>query len=93
MDPRIVFTAVLGIGFDLLCLAAAGIVLLVGNPWLDAVGPARLLFVAMLVGIVLVPLMYAVECQAAARRCTARPERVAAGSPAWSGGERSVHAA
>ena len=92
MHPRIVLLAMVNIGFDLLCLAAAGIVLLGENPWLQQVGPARLWFVVSLGAFTLVPVMYAFEREGIARRIGANPEKVTASLPAWAGTERTVRA-
>lgn len=92
MHPRIIMLALVNIGFDLLCLAAAGVVLLGENLWLQEVGPARFWFVVTLGGFTLVPVMYAFERESVARRIGRRPERVGATLPAWSGTERTVRA-
>ncbi len=93
MHPRIVFTAVAGIAFDLLCLFGAAAVLLTNNLWLVEVGPTRFFYVVALIGFGMVPVMYAVELQATARRIGAQPERVRATLPAWAGVDRSVRTA
>jgi hypothetical protein len=92
MHPRIVFAALAGVAFDLLCLFGAAAVLLTNNIWLDEVGATRFLYVVLLVGFALVPLMYALEVQGAARRIGERPERVGASLPAWAGVDRTVRA-
>lgn len=92
MHPRIVLLAMVNIGFDLLCLAAAGVLLLSENLWVQEVGPARLWFVISLGAITLVPVMYAFEREAVARRIGRQPEKIAATLPAWAGTERTVRA-
>jgi hypothetical protein len=92
MHPRIIFFAATNIVFDLLCLAAAGVVLLSQNLWLQEVGEARFWLVATLCGFTLVPVMYAFERDAVARRIGANPEKLGATLPAWSGVDRTVRA-
>ena len=92
MHPRIVLLAMVNIGFDLLCLAAAGVVLLSENLWLQDVGPARVWFVVTLGAFTLVPVMYAFEREAVARRIGHQPEKMGASLPAWAGTERTVRA-
>jgi len=93
MHPRIVMLAITGIITDLLCIAAAATLLLSNNPWLNEVGVARFGFVALLVGIGLVPMMYLVEREATARRLGTAQERVSRASPIWSASGRSVRTA
>lgn len=92
MHPRIVMLAVVNIGFDLLCLAAAGILLLSHNLWLEEIGPARFWFVVTLAGFTLVPVMYAFEREAVAQRIGRQPEKLRATLPAWAGVDRTVRA-
>jgi hypothetical protein len=92
MHPRIIFLAAINIVFDLLCIAAAGVVLLTQNLWLQEVGEARFWLIATLCGFTLVPVMYAFERQAVAHRIGANPEKIGATLPAWSGVDRTVRA-
>jgi hypothetical protein len=92
MHPRIIFFAAINIVFDLLCIAAAGVVLLTQNLWLQEVGEARFGFIATLCAFTLVPVMYAFERDGMARRIGANPEKVGATLPAWSGVDRTVRA-
>jgi len=93
MHPRIVFTAVAGVAFDLLCLFGAAAVLLTNNVWLVEVGPTRFFYVVALLDFGMMPVMYALELQAAAARIGDRPERVRGTLPAWAGVDRSVRTA
>ena len=92
MHPRIVLLAMVNIVFDLLCLAAVGVVLLTQNLWLQEVGEARFWFVVTLGAFTLVPVMYAFERDSVARRIGANPEKMGATLPAWSGVDRTVRA-
>ena len=92
MHPRIVLLAAVNIAFDLLCLAAAGVVLLTQNLWLQEVGEARFWLIATLYGFTLIPVMFAFERQAVAHRIGANPEKIGATLPAWSGVDRTVRA-
>jgi hypothetical protein len=56
------------------------------------VGEARFWLIATLCGFTLVPVMYAFERQAVARRIGTNPEKVGATLPAWSGVDRTVRA-
>jgi hypothetical protein len=93
MHPRIVMLALTGVALDLLSLAAAGTLLLLNNPWFDAIGPARFWFVVAMAGGSLVPIMYGVERDGVARRIGDKPEGVGASLPAWSGETRSERVA
>lgn len=93
MHPRIVFTALAGVAFDLLCLFGAAAVLLTNNLWLIEIGPTRFFYVVALLGFGMVPVMYALELQAASRRLGDWPERVRGTLPAWAGVDRSVRTA
>ena len=90
MHPRVVMLALAGVATDLLCLGAVAVLMLPNNRWLDSVGVARFWFVVMLVGIGLVPMMYARERQEMARSLDSMPERVTTSLPAWAGVERSA---
>ena len=93
MEPRIVFAALAGVFFDLLCLGGVAAVLLTNNLWLIDVGPTRFFYVACLVGFGMVPVMYHLELHAAARRFGQRPAaRVRPSLPAWAGVDRTVRA-
>ncbi len=93
MHPRIVFTAIAGVAFDLLCLFGAAAVLLTNNVWLLEVGATRFFYVVALLGFGMVPVMYALELQSAARRIGDHPERVRSTLPAWAGVDRSIRTA
>ena len=93
MHPRIVMLAVTGVATDLLCFAAAAALLLTNNMWLDEVGSARFWFIVLLVGIGLVPIMYAFERDSVARKLGRTPETVGGNLPAWAGVDRSVRTA
>lgn len=93
MHPRIVMIALTGVALDLLSLAAVATLLLLNNPWFDAIGPTRFWFVVALAGGSLVPIMYGVERDGVAKRIGDDPERVRASLPAWSGETRSERVA
>ena len=93
MHPRIVTLAVTGVAADLLCFVAAAAILLTNNMWLTEIGPARFWFVVMLVGIGLVPMMYAFERDAVARKLDNTPEKLSGDLPPWAGMDRSVRTA
>lgn len=92
MEPRIVIAALAGVFFDLLALGGVAAVLLTNNLWLVDVGPTRFFYVACLVGFGLLPVMYHMELQAAARRFGERPVRIRPNLPAWAGVDRTVRA-
>ena len=93
MHPRIIMLAVTGVAADLLCFVGAAALLLTNNAWLTEVGPARFWLVVMLVGIGLVPIMYAFERDAVARRLAQTPEKISSNLPAWAGMDRSIRTA
>ena len=93
MHPRIVMLAVTGVAIDLLCFVGAAALLLTNNMWLTEVGPTRFWFVVLLVGIGLVPIMYAFERDSVARKLGRTPETVGGNLPAWAGVDRSVRPA
>jgi len=92
MEPRIVIAALVGVLFDLLALGGVAAVFLTNNLWLLDVGPTRFFYVACLVGFGLVPVMYHLELQAAARRFAKQPQRIRPSLPAWAGMDRTVRA-
>ena len=93
MHPRIIMLAVTGVAADLLCFVGAAAFLLTNNAWLAEVGPARFWFVVMLLGIGLVPIMYAFERDAVARRLAETPGKIGSNLPAWAGMDRTVRTA
>ena len=93
MHPRIVMLALTGVALDLLSLAAVGTLLLLNNPWFEAIGPARFWFVVAMAGGSLVPIMYGVERDGVTRRLGDDLERVRGQLPAWSGETRSERVA
>ena len=93
MHPRIVMLAMASIITDLVCIAAVAFLLLSNNPWIGEVGAARFLFVVVLVGIGLVPMMYLIEREATSVRLGRTPEPASRAKPGWNVARRSAHAA
>ena len=93
MHPRIILLSLTGVVFDLLCFAGAAAVLLTSNAWLTEVGPARFWLVVTIVGIGLVPIMYAFERDAVTRKLNGKLEAVGGNLPAWAGVDRSLRTA
>lgn len=93
MHPRIIMLALAGVVTDLLCFLGAAAILLTNNAWLTEIGPARFWFVVLLVGIGLVPIMYAFERDAVARTLGNSPETITGNVPAWAGVDRSMRTA
>ena len=89
MDPRIVFYAMTGIAFDMLCFAATAGLLLANNPWLQSVGGVAFFGIVGVVGVCVTPILYNFERNCVEACQAATPERVDSHLPAWAGTERS----
>lgn len=93
MHPRVVVYAITGLLVDLMSLLAAATLLLTNNPWIHHVGPMRLLFVACVVAIGLVPILYGRERMIVTDLIERLPRRKAPEKPAWDQVDSSVRVA
>jgi hypothetical protein len=93
VHPRIVVFAAVGVTIDLLCLAAAGVLLLTNNLWLQQVGAARFGLVTFVIGVGLVPILYGRERMIVAQLVEQLPKRKPRPVPAFARMDGSVHVA
>jgi hypothetical protein len=91
VHPRIVVYAAVGVTFDLLCLAAAGVMLLSNNTWLQHVGAARFGLVTLVVSFGLVPILYGRERMLVAQLVEQLPRRKPPPAPTFEQIDGSVH--